>query len=124
MAAHELELHHAAPRCLLRLHDWANGSFPDADLSPAWLEWSDEAGRWGVSVEISREDLARLVAASAELLERERHRRIHESDWQRWGRRGGLATFRKYGRAWYAVLARRRWGRISPAELAAFLDEG
>lgn len=113
------EVHHAAPRCLLRLWDRANGSLPDPDVSPAWLEWADEAGRWGVPVAIDRGDLAELVARSAEVLDRERHRLLHESDWQRWGRRGGLATVRRYGRSWMALLVLRRWGRIDEAALEA-----
>jgi hypothetical protein len=48
------EVHHAAPRCLLRLWDWANGALPNPDVSPAWLEWAGEAGRWGVPVTIER----------------------------------------------------------------------
>jgi hypothetical protein len=119
MAADNLELHHAAPRCLLRLWDEANGTLPDRALSPAWLEWEDEAGRWSVSVEIARAELEELIEHSMVLLEREAHRLIHESDWQRWGRRGGLETARRYGRDWFALLALRRWGRISLAELEA-----
>jgi len=113
------EVHHAAPRCLLRLWDAASGSLPDPGVSPAWLEWTDEAGRWGVPVEIDRGDLAELVARSTEVLDRERHRLIHESDFARWGRRGGLATVRRYGRSWMALLALRRWGRIDKANLEA-----
>jgi hypothetical protein len=35
------------------------------------------------------------------------------------GRRGGLTILRRYGSDWFALLALRRWGRISPAELDA-----
>jgi hypothetical protein len=70
-------------------------------------------------VEIAREDLEELVERSAVLLERERHRLIHETDWQRWGRRGGLAVLRRYGSDWFALLALRRWGRITSADLEA-----
>jgi hypothetical protein len=52
-------------------------------------------------------------------LERERYRLIHASDWQRWGRRGGLATLRKYGTDWYSALALKRWGRITDEDLAS-----
>lgn len=50
------ELHHTAPRCLLRLRDAAEGQRDMLGDEPcsAWLEWTDEAGRWGVSVEIPR----------------------------------------------------------------------
>ncbi len=85
----------------------------------AWLEFEHEAERWGVPVEIPREDLQRLVEASTVLLDRERHRLLHASDWQRWGRRGGLATLGRYGSDWFSLLALRRWGRISAADLEA-----
>ena len=118
MAAHNLEVHHAAPRCLLKLHDEAQGELRIAGVG-AWLEFEHEARRWGVPVEISREDLEEVVERSAKVLEREKHRLLHASDWQRWGRRGGLATLRRYGSDWFALLALRRWGRISPADLDA-----
>jgi hypothetical protein len=110
------EVHHAAPRCLLRLHDEAGGDLDGAGIQ-AWLEWEWEAMRWGVPAEIARGDLERLVEASAVLLEREKHRLIHGSDWQRWGRRGGLATLRRYGTSWFTVLALYRWGKVSEADL-------
>jgi hypothetical protein len=50
---------------------------------------------------------------------RDKHRILHASDWQRWGRRGGMATLRRYGSDWFALLALRRWGKISAAELEA-----
>ncbi len=109
------EVHHAAPRCLLRLLDAAG----DGATSPAWLEFEVEARRWGVPVEISREDLRKLVESSTEVLDRERHRLIHETDWQRWGRRGGLAVLRRYGTDWFAALALKRWGRINAEDLDA-----
>ncbi len=118
MSAHAEERHHHAPRCLLRLHDEASGSLRMAGM-PAWLEWEDEAGRWGVPVEIVREDLERLIAASTEILDRDRHRLIHEGDFRRWGRRGGLATLRRFGTDWFAALALSRWGRLSAADLDA-----
>ena len=108
------ELHHAVPRCLLRLHDEARDPSGDLDGAgiQAWLEWEWEAMRWGVPVEVAREDLERLVEASSVVLEREKHRLIHGSDWQRWGRRGGLTTLRRYETNWYSALARKRWGKI------------
>ena len=118
MGATREERHHAAPRCLLRLHDEASGSLRMAGVG-AWLEWTDEAGRWGVPVGIAREDLEGLIAASTEILDREKHRLIHEGDFRRWGRRGGLETVRRYGTCWMALLALRRWGRITTADLDA-----
>jgi hypothetical protein len=116
----DLEVHHAAPRCLLRLYDEAHapGELDGAAIQ-GWLEWEWECLRWGVPVSIARADLERLVEASTVLLEKERHRLIHGNDWQRWGRRGGRATLRKYGTAWFSLLALRRWGRVSYADLEA-----
>ena len=120
MAAHTLEFHHAAPRCLLRLYD-ATQEPPSADGErfEAWLEFEREATRWGVPVEIRHSDLEALVEQSVVVLEREAHRLLHRNDWQRWGRRGGLATLSRYGSDWFALLALRRWGRISAADLEA-----
>jgi hypothetical protein len=109
------ELHHAAPRCLLRLHERANGS----SFEEAWLEFELEATRWGVPVEIPRSDLEVLVERSTVVLEREKHRLLHRNDWQRWGSRGGRETLRRYGTEWFALLALRRWGRITPEDLYA-----
>jgi hypothetical protein len=119
MAAHNLELHHRVPRCLLRLHDRAVSGQLDGAGIAAWLEFEHEAMRYGVDVEISHEDLAELVEQSTVLLPREEHRNGHESDFARWGRRGGLATLRLYGTSWYSALALKRWGRITAADLAA-----
>ena len=80
----EEELHHAAPRCLLSLHERANGSSSlDGEGIQAWLEWKMEAMRWRVPIEISKEDLESLMEDSETLLEREKHRLLHSSDWQR-----------------------------------------
>ncbi len=76
------EVHHAAPRCLVSLHERANGSSLDGEGIQAWLEWEMEAMRWRVPIEISREDLEALVDASEVLLERGAHRLVHASgDW-------------------------------------------
>jgi len=49
------EAHHAAPRCLISLHEKANGTQSlDGEGIQAWLEWEWEAMRWCVPVEISR----------------------------------------------------------------------
>jgi len=116
----KLEVHHAAPRCLLGLHEKANSTTTlDGQGIRAWLEWEWEAMRWRVPVEISRSDLEELVEQSEVVMEREKHRLIHESDWQRWGRRGGLAVLGRYGSEWFALLALRRWGRITAEDLEA-----
>ena len=61
----------------------------------------------------------RLNPSSLIFLEREKHRLVHVEDWRRWGSRGGRETPRRYGPGWFALLARRRWGRIGPEELEA-----
>jgi hypothetical protein len=33
------EAHHAAPRCLISLHERANGTSLDGEGIQAWLEW-------------------------------------------------------------------------------------
>ena len=114
------EVHHAAPRCLVSLHQRANeGTELDGGDIQAWLEWEMEAMRWRVPVEIERADLEALVEASETVLEREKHRLLHEGDWRRWGSRGGRETLRRYGTDWFALLALRRWGRASAADLDA-----
>ena len=78
-----------------------------------------EASRWRVPVEISRDDLEALVKTSGIVLERQAHRLLHESDWQRWGSRGGRETLRRYGTEWFALLALRRWGCLTTEDLEA-----
>jgi hypothetical protein len=104
---------------LLTLHERANGAQLDGEGIQAWVEWEIEAIRWRVPVEIARSDLEALVESSEVVLERETHRLVHRNDWRRWGSRGGQETLRRYGPGWFALLARRRWGRITPAELEA-----
>jgi hypothetical protein len=113
------EIHHAVPRCLLRLYHRAKMSELDGEGIQAWVEWEIEAMRWRVPVEIDRSDLQALVERSAVLLEQKKHRLLHEDDWRRWGARGGRETLRRYGPKWFALLALRRWGRITSAELEA-----
>jgi hypothetical protein len=116
------EAHHAVPRCLIELHERATTLTElDGEGIEAWLEWEWEAMRWRVPVEISREDLEALVASSEVVMAREAHRVLHGTDWQRWGARGGRETLRRYGRPWFALLARRRWGRVGPGELESAL---
>ena len=119
MAAHTLEVHHAAPRCLLRLYDRVESDGLRDEGIEAWLEFEMEATRWGVAVTIPRSDLEGLVERSAVVLERQAHRLLHRDDWRRWGSRGGRETLRRYGSSWFALLALRRWGRITPEDLEA-----
>ena len=106
VAARRPEVHHAAPRCLLTLHERANGAELDGEGIQAWVEWEIEAMRWRVPVEIARTDLEALVQSSEVVLERETHRILHASDWRRWGSRGGRETLRRYGTDWFALLKR------------------
>jgi hypothetical protein len=117
--ARRSEVHHAAPRCLLTLHEKANGASLDGEGIQAWVEWEIEASRWRVPVEIARSDLEALVESSEIVLEQEIHRLVHSSDWGRWGSRGGRETLRRYGADWFSLLALRRWGRITASELEA-----
>ena len=112
------EIHHRVPRCLLRLRDRADAYREfDGEGIQLWLDYELEALRWGVDPDVSREELAALVEGSTVLLTQEEHRNGHENDFVRWGRRGGLATLRRYGTSWYSLLARRRWKHVSGAEL-------
>jgi hypothetical protein len=105
---------------LLRLRDRTD-AHPELDGQgiQLWLDYELEALRFGVDPDVSREDLVALIEGSAVLLSREEHRAGHSeaSDFVRWGRRGGLATLRRYGTSWFSLLARRRWERVSGAEL-------
>jgi hypothetical protein len=120
VAVHKLELHHAVPCCLLRLHDRAL-SHPnfDGEGIELWLEFEHEAMRYGVDADLSREDLEVLIEASTVLLPREEHRNGHESDFARWGSKGGRETLRRYGKDWFSLLALRRWRLITSEDLDA-----
>ena len=103
------DVHHGAPRCLLRLFDAAATGLAD------WSEFDEEAERWGVEVRgLSREDLTALIESSTCQIPTPRHRRLHQeaSDFVRWGRRGGRRTLSLYGQPYVSLLACFRWGRI------------
>jgi hypothetical protein len=109
MAESGADIHHSAPRCLLRLFDTAVGGFTD------WSEYDAEAERLSVEVcGLSREDLRALIESSAREIPTTEHRRLHQeaSDFVRWGRRGGRRTLSLYARPYFSLLARLRWGRI------------
>ena len=113
------EVHHRVPRCLLRLRDRADAHTElDGEGLQLWLDYEFEALHWGVDPDVSREALAALVEGSGVELDRYEHREIHAGDFARWGRLGGLATLRRYGTAWFSLLARRRWEKISGDALA------
>ena len=90
------DVYHGAPRCLLRLFNAA-------------------AERWGIEVRgLSREDLSALIAGSTLEIPTTEHRTLHQeaSDFVWWGRRGGRRTLALYGRPYFSLLARLRWGRM------------
>jgi hypothetical protein len=104
-----VDVHHGAPRCLLRLFDAAAGDLAD------WSEFDAEAERWGIEVRgLSREDLSALIASSTCQIPTPEHRRLHQeaSDFVRWGRRGGRRTLALYGQPHFSLLARFRWRRV------------
>ncbi len=104
-----VEVHHEIPRCLLRLRDRADAAGLTGEGIEFALEYEHEARRWGVDPDIGRKELAALVEGSTVELPAGEHRNEHAEDFRRWGRRGGLATVRRYGTAWFSLLARRRW---------------
>jgi hypothetical protein len=111
MAACRFEVHHHIPRCLLGFYDrFAEDEF-DGEGLQAWFEWEEEAFRYGVDPDVSREELQFLIEASASPVSRAAHRAHHSlgGDFARWGRRGGLRTLALYGRGWFVLLAGRRW---------------
>ncbi len=102
------DLHHQTPRCLLRLYDLAGMG------EIHWSEFDAEAERWGVDIRITREQLQALVENSTTEIPAAEHRRLHQDagDFVRWGRRGGRCTLARYGRPYFSLLARFRWGRV------------
>jgi hypothetical protein len=65
-----------------------------------------------------------VVEGSARELPAADHRRLHRdaSDFVRWGRRGGLRTLAIYGRPYFALLARLRWGRVELEVLVEYRE--
>ena len=119
MATCRFEVHHRVPRCLLGFFDRAVAGELDAAGLQAWFDWEEEAFRYGVDPDISREDLVGLIGSSAAPIPASEHRAGHSQsgDFVLWGRRGGLATLALYGRGWFVLLARRRWEKSTAAQL-------
>jgi hypothetical protein len=82
------------------------------------MDYDLEVPRFGVDPDVSRDELADLIEGSTVEIPREEHREDHASDFTRWGRHGGLATVRRYGTAWFGLLAARRWERITAEVLS------
>ena len=124
-----VEVHHEVPRCLLRLRDRAD-RHPEplnGEGLQLWLDYECEALRYGVDPDVSPEELAALIEGSTVELPREEHRAIHAGQWAEWGRRGGTETLRRYGTAWFSLLARRRWEQVGedvPAQVFGALARG
>ena len=117
--APSVEVHYGVPRCLLRLRDRADERTElDGEGIQRWMDYECEALRFGVDPDTPRDELAATIEGSTVEVLREKHREVHAGDFARWGRRGGLATARRYGTAWMSLLARRRWGRITAETVA------
>ncbi len=118
-AGSAVEVHHEIPRCLLRLRDRADAHAElDGEGIQLWLDYECEALRWAVDPDVTRDELAAMIDGSTVALARDDHREAHAGDFARWGQLGGLTTTRRYGTAWMALLARRRWERITAEALA------
>jgi hypothetical protein len=114
------EVHHRVPRCVLGLRDRADACADplSAEGLALWMDYEVEALRCGVDPDMCREELAALIESSTVETARDEHRNGHASDFARWGRHGGLVTVRRYGTAWFGLLAARRWERITAEELS------
>jgi hypothetical protein len=119
------EIHHRVPRHLLDAHDrMQTHAALDGVALQLWFEYEGLLLEFGLDLNVSREELQEAIESSAVAVTYEEHRSyIHAPDWPRWGRKGGLATFKRYGRGWFACLARRRWGRITAGDLARVRQE-
>jgi hypothetical protein len=114
------EVHHQVPRRLLAAHDRMRAHTAlNGEVLQLWFEYEGLLLEFGLDPDISREELEQAIEASAVEVTYEEHRsEIHSAEWPRWGRKGGLATLERYGRIWFVHLARRRWRKITAAELA------
>lgn len=112
------EKHHRIPRSLLTAHDRLREcAILDGEAIQLALDFEHTCFVHGLSLDLSREELAREIEASVVEVSYGEHRRtIHGADWPRWGRMGGLATLARYGPRWFSLLARRRWRKISPTQ--------
>ena len=124
-----IEVHHRVPRRLLGLRDRAD-RHPEplsGEGLQLWLDYECEAMRTGVDPDAGRAELGALIEGSTVEILREEHRAIHAHQWVEWGRLGGKETLRRYGTAWFSLLARQRWGRVGedvPAQVFGALSQG
>jgi len=114
------EVHHRVARCVLGLWDQADACADplSAEGLALWMGYELEALHFGVNPDMSRDELAALIEGSTVEIPREEHRNGHADDFARWGKRGGLVTVRRYGTAWFGLLAWRSWERITAEELS------
>ena len=106
-AEDRVDVHHGVPRCLLRLFAAAAAGLAN------WSEFDEEAERLSVEVRgLSREGLRALIESSTREISTTELRTLHQetSDFVRWERRGGLRTLALYGRPYFSLLVRLRWG--------------
>ncbi|MGH3087338.1 MAG: hypothetical protein ACRDSJ_08475 [Rubrobacteraceae bacterium] len=124
-SADRREVHHRIPRCLLKVWDRGHGPGLEPEDLQAWFDWQEEAFRYRVDSDISREHLAALIEGSMFELDGEDHRAAHSEagDFVRWGRLGGLTTLALYGRRWFSLLGRRRWGHVGEETLACYREK-
>jgi hypothetical protein len=96
----------------------ASGELDGAGFQ-AWFEWEEEAFRYGVDPEITRDELTALIESSTVDLSADEHRAAHSGvgDFARWGQLGGLKTLTLYGSAWFVLLAKRRWEKVTATQL-------
>jgi hypothetical protein len=122
MVAH---IHHRIPRGLLKVYDRGHGPGLEPEDLQDWFNWEQEAFRYGVDPDVSREELASLIEGSTVEIVGDAHCTTHSAagDFARWGRLGGLKAFRRYGRPWFTLLGRRRWGRVSADALDRYRAE-
>jgi hypothetical protein len=100
MAAPAAQIHHRIPRHLLKVWDGGHGSGLGPEDLAAWIEWEEEAYRYGVDPDVSREVLAALIEGSTVELGVEEHRAAHSEagDFARWGRLGASKLWPSMGR--------------------------
>jgi hypothetical protein len=120
-----VQIHHRIPRRLLKVYDRGHGPGLEPEDLAAWLDREEEALRYGVDPDISRDELAALIEGSTVEIAGDEHRAVHGAagDFARWGHLGGLETLGRYGRPWFALLGRRRWGRASAEALDLYRAE-
>ena len=73
------EVHHRVPRCLLKIYDRGHGPGLEAEDLQAWFDWEQEAFRYEVNPDVSREELSALIDSSTVVLEGKAHRASHSA---------------------------------------------